>query len=95
MRNRQPFAEPAVRLLVTYLNANARWCCVRAPCRYARGLPWNAPFHDRGGRYRDEAPLAVMMSSRLMMGCSVMMVFARSMLFLGVVHFFPPKAPRS
>jgi hypothetical protein len=37
--------------------------------------------------------LAVMMSSRLMMGCSAMMVFARSMLFLGVVHFFPPEAP--
>ena len=55
MQNRQPFAEPAVRPFVTYLNANARWCCVRAPCHCARGLPSNALFHDRGDRYRDDA----------------------------------------
>lgn len=37
--------------------------------------------------------LVVMMGSRLMMCCSAVMVFARSMLFFGLVHCFSPKAP--
>jgi hypothetical protein len=37
--------------------------------------------------------LAVMMGSRFMMGCSAMVVFARSMLFFGSVHCISPKAP--